>query len=931
MVTFADPPTAVPNAGPNAADDEVVGDPYTPVAWDGSHPIANSVIAKHYAAATSPVQQHEEATKLQAMIIQQDHSVFDALNSVPTPSAMLVQRTGSCKLRVIFGIAKYIGNPMAPPNGLHGQFMALGADLVSPSDTPQAILLPDDVLKTNVVEVPSDADFLSALNSKAGTSTNIQHDTTQWFKSGTAQGRATLPRAMPIPLHLAMDACLGDVTAHVLFERCKVQLEIHEGEDDSLLRAVMAFCKAAHTKHNAGRPTTTAIPAALFSERLHPDAHKWAAARARFVCPALIVQGTPPSLASTATGSPMSTTSPGTAVDASQVAINLMAQFVEQLKAAKEPAGATSDGTTADDPDKLLFDKYGLRGEDLTIYLQQCGLADGQEEELPAWKARMAAKNLSEDGKHRIAVAMLDQLRYEDHPVKPHPAILKMIMKGKFTGDGSLTAIAAMTGLTPYMLVELTDLEVTEAQEYYSALSQATATTPADIKKQSKVAKIPGSFHELADTLKRFANLLLAIFGPLCPFLCQVTSLISDMMKMDTSTKIAMDKKTIASIMWIVFKQSRRFTNGAITAAGDDTDLNWLDLRQKVATATAIHRTDLPTGINGIPLPPKPDSTKRARPDGSPPALTAPAERDVNLRYNVHPKVLSQIVGRIPQRFSIKQALDKKTLSRDFFGIPNLCHHAALYGICRSKNCKRDHDVSKVNDAAVETAISALTPLFIAADKSDTVAIATTAFCHLPVPRDVSPAPPPIMGASHTSPSPLEPQPDPQCNTETKSAPPAHIMTPDEAASLTAKAIDQRINDLPNVAGQKDLLGKKPRSLMIPRTYAKGHPAFDLLHDYAEHGCPVDCGPDWTMPQLLEALNYGAHPSAMDPIANECLRKETADKVAQNFARVQKWGELKKNLPPTLKLSPVAMIPHKSRAFRCILDLSFPLRISKTP
>ena len=100
-------------------------------------------------------------------------------------------------------------------------------------------------------------------------------------------------------------------------------------------------------------------------------------------------------------------------------------------------------------------------------------------------------------------------------------------------------------------------------------------------------------------------------------------------------------------------------------------------------------------------------------------ALTAPAERDVNLRYNVHPKVLSQIIGRIPQRFSIKQALDKKTLSRDFFGIPNLCHHAALYGICRSKNCKRDHDVSKkVNDAAVETAISALTPLFIAADKS---------------------------------------------------------------------------------------------------------------------------------------------------------------------------------------------------------------------
>ena len=55
MVTFADPTTATPTAGPNAADDEAVEDPYTPVTWDGSHPLANSVIARHYAASTSPL------------------------------------------------------------------------------------------------------------------------------------------------------------------------------------------------------------------------------------------------------------------------------------------------------------------------------------------------------------------------------------------------------------------------------------------------------------------------------------------------------------------------------------------------------------------------------------------------------------------------------------------------------------------------------------------------------------------------------------------------------------------------------------------------------------------------------------------------------------------------------------------------------------
>ncbi len=59
---------------------------------------------------------------------------------------------------------------------------------------------------------------------------------------------------------------------------------------------------------------------------------------------------------------------------------------------------STGDSGVPEDPDKLMFEKFGLRGEDMTIYLGQCGLSDGQEEELPAWKARMAAKYLSEGG-----------------------------------------------------------------------------------------------------------------------------------------------------------------------------------------------------------------------------------------------------------------------------------------------------------------------------------------------------------------------------------------------------------------------------------------------------------------------------------------------------------------------------------------------------
>ena len=55
------------------------------------------------------------------------------------------------------------------------------------------------------------------------------------------------------------------------------------------------------------------------------------------------------------------------------------------------------------------------------------------------------------------------------------------------------------------------------------------------------------------------------------------------------------------------------------------------------------------------------------------------------------------------------------------------------------------------------------------------------------------------------------------------------------------------------------------------------------------------------------------------------LRQETEDKIKHNYARVVQWGDIKNNLPAKLKISPVAMIPHKSNPFRCILNLSFTL------
>ena len=121
----------------------------------------------------------------------------------------------------------------------------------------------------------------------------------------------------------------------------------------------------------------------------------------------------------------------------------------------------------------------------------------------------------------------------------------------------------------------------------------------------------------------------------------------------------------------------------------------------------------------------------------------------------------------------------------------------------------------------------------------------------------------------------------------------------------------------------KETIGKS--DLMFPRTYSKDHVATDLLHEYATQGCPADCGPNWTREKILLLLKKGPHQSSKQREAVLQLRKETIDKITNGFARTVKWGDIKDNIPPQLKISPVAMIPHKSKKYRCILDLSFTL------
>jgi len=79
------------------------------------------------------------------------------------------------------------------------------------------------------------------------------------------------------------------------------------------------------------------------------------------------------------------------------------------------------------------------------------------------------------------------------------------------------------------------------------------------------------------------------------------------------------------------------------------------------------------------------------------------------------------------------------------------------------------------------------------------------------------------------------------------------------------------------------------------------------------------------MQHISATVTRGPHSLARSPEVHACLWAETLEKVSQGHAHLIPWLELSKTPPTNLKILPLATIPHKSRCFCAILDLSFQL------
>jgi len=120
-----------------------------------------------------------------------------------------------------------------------------------------------------------------------------------------------------------------------------------------------------------------------------------------------------------------------------------------------------------------------------------------------------------------------------------------------------------MKGLSPFAMLDLSEDEVSDLMAINDALQLALTTTVADYKpKSSYFAKFPASAEDFLVMIKRFTNLLFALFGGACPLFLHIVNIVENILQLSKSTRDVMTQSTKATILWIILIQSRKFSRG---------------------------------------------------------------------------------------------------------------------------------------------------------------------------------------------------------------------------------------------------------------------------------------------------------------------------------------------------------------------------------
>jgi len=144
-------------------------------------------------------------------------------------------------------------------------------------------------------------------------------------------------------------------------------------------------------------------------------------------------------------------------------------------------------------------------------------------------------------------------MQYRDAEVQCTPELFKIIKKRDWMGgDNSKHPLFGngMKGLSPFAMLDLSKDEVSDIMAIDAALQLVSTITVADYKpKSSYYAKVPESAEDFIVMIKRFTNLLFALFGGACPLFLHIVNIVENILQLSKSAQDVITQSTKAAIL----------------------------------------------------------------------------------------------------------------------------------------------------------------------------------------------------------------------------------------------------------------------------------------------------------------------------------------------------------------------------------------------
>ena len=508
---------------------------HVPLFFEGTLPVATNNVTNIITTTMDVASQRQRSVDFFTFLSANNPQLLQ-LNEGAVSHTALINIPRSSKVKVAFGIS--IGaSPIGETSPLDGTVLCLSGDGGEDLGHPPPLVLPITILNTASVGVMTHDQFSTALTTKG---VNYAHPLLA--KIHVTENKDIMQLA-PVPPFLVYDGWNSDLEAADVYERI---LHLEDTEGIEMFLHLKHFLLSCLSTHNAGDAKPYVNHTTLLTTP-STQSRRWAKTKFEKLFPTLMT---------ITQAGPAATTPPD------------IAAIIAQLLPARDAllVAQRDEGKTNEENANIT----GMSQQELEVTLRMCGQPEnGSKDLLPGWITQCAEKGTSDQYKLTIIRNWIrSNIKYDDADVPLTALLTKMILKRNWIGkDGNIrrpSILHANDGLSPFIVLDLNEDEVAHINEEEDALQAASLITLQDIKnlKHKVKPKVPETAEDFVLLLKRYANLLFALFTSESPFYKCIVQVIQALREYSKQAREALSLHSEGAILWIILLQSRRFGIG---------------------------------------------------------------------------------------------------------------------------------------------------------------------------------------------------------------------------------------------------------------------------------------------------------------------------------------------------------------------------------